>query len=157
MVGRTRLAFGGALVMAIVGAMVAMLMMAQAAPTSLGNANATATSATGLAGATTETALPSATASKVPILTEKPTQAPTLQVGQQMTLHGTIASMNSNGFLLQTSGAGIVTVVVDSQTTYQGAASSFSGLQQGMQADVTCVYQADGTFLAIHVSVEIDN
>jgi Domain of unknown function (DUF5666) len=70
-------------------------------------------------------------------------------------LQGTVTSTSpfTSSFVLGLDGAPPMTVDVNSNTVFRGAASSLSTLASGMQADVRGVHQSDGTFLASWVDV----
>lgn len=151
MVNRTRVAAGGAVALAIFGAILAMqgVMQTSARAGSSGQANMGATNSATTAGST---------ATKVPTAT--PTATP--QQPTEQTIQGTIASIGSNSFQLRQDGGATVTVVVNGQTAYHGAANTFSDLQSKWQAnqtrlraDVLGTYQTDGTFLAANVDSSI--
>jgi cytoskeletal protein RodZ len=88
----------------------------------------------------------------------QPTARPTATspVGQTVTLSGSVASVGTNTFALRRSGVSH-TIDVNGGTTFTGAATSFGGLQTGMQVQVNCTVQADGSCLASQVSSSSDN
>ncbi|HKW23011.1 MAG TPA: DUF5666 domain-containing protein [Ktedonobacterales bacterium] len=115
--------------------------------------------ATSVAGSVTSS--PSAggntgTPSPTDIPTNAPTVAPTtppIGAGQTIDLHGSIGDIKTaaNSFILSVNGAQR-TVVVNGQTSFQGASSSLQGLQKGWLAEVKGRAQSDGTFLAFLVN-----
>ncbi|HEU5349653.1 MAG TPA: hypothetical protein VFU63_13660, partial [Ktedonobacterales bacterium] len=60
-----------------------------------------------------------------------------IPVGQTVDLHGTIGTINTaaNSFILNVNGSP-TTIVANSQTSFQGAASSLQGLEMGWKAEV---------------------
>jgi hypothetical protein len=75
------------------------------------------------------------------------------------TLHGTVVSVDTgqNQFVVQQGNGTLTTVVVTSQTTYQGRASSLGSLTAGWKVVVTGAFQGDGTFKALNVNAPIDD
>lgn len=109
--------------------------------------------------ATTASATPTATA----VATVSPT--PTIPVVRSATrtpsrelidLHGTIESVNagSNQFIYKDTNGTTWTIQVTENTTYEGAAQTFSGLQAGMHAEVSGVPRSATTFRAYHVNTD---
>ncbi|HKT39409.1 MAG TPA: DUF5666 domain-containing protein [Ktedonobacterales bacterium] len=102
------------------------------------------------AGDHTATPLPTDTPANAP--TDVPTTPPTGS-GQTVDLHGSIGNINTaaNSFILNVNGTSR-TVVVNGQTSFQGASSTLQGLRTGWQAEVKGRAQSDGTFLAFLVN-----
>jgi hypothetical protein len=134
--------------LAIVGAVVAMLAVAQ--PTARAGSSSQANTGKAASTATRTRSVPTATPTPRPVPTGMPTP-----VRQATQVSGTITSVGSNGFQLRHNGTTVV-IVVDNQTAFRGDASSLSGLQTGWHADVSGVYQTGGTFLATTVDSSSD-
>jgi hypothetical protein len=130
-------------------------------PQTAGDLTAGATStATRLAATATATTRPSPSAtptSRVPTSTPSPTA--TTPSGQTTTLRGTVTKVNTSSgqFTARISGGATKTVTVQSQTTFQGACTSLSGLQPGWFVVVQGTYQPDGSFAATSVTSSFDN
>jgi hypothetical protein len=79
-----------------------------------------------------------------------PTPTPTPKAGQAGSVRGTVTNVNTNTslFAVRVFTGATTTVVVNSQTTFQGACTSLSGLHAGWSVTVQGVYQADGSLLA---------
>jgi hypothetical protein len=122
--------------------------------------NSTSGSATATSGKPTptsgESVSPTATAVAIPTNTPRP-PTPTPQIGQTIHIGGSIRSIstNPNSFSLHRLGVS-TTIDVNSSTSYSGIATSFSSLQVGWSAQVTCVVQADRSCLASQVSAFLD-
>jgi hypothetical protein len=84
------------------------------------------------------------------------TRTPTAQA---TSLHGSVTSVNisANLFTVRISGGATRTVVVTSQTLFQGACSTLGGLHTGWHVVVEGAYQDDGTFAATAVTSSFDN
>lgn len=107
----------------------------------------------GLASIGAATATPMASATSTP--TPRPA-TPTPAGGQLLDLHGTVSSTNpgAGSFIIRQSNGATTTVMVTSNTTFQGDARSVSGLQPGWHVDVKGLFQANGTFTASLVNAD---
>ena len=115
--------------------------------TGSGTASATSAKSTSTPG---DGASPTVPAGPIPTSTPRP-PTPTPAVGQVIHLGGDIRSINSPRFSV-VSRTGVTTIIdVNSGTTYSGFATSFSQLQVGLSAGVTCTVQADRSCLASSV------
>jgi hypothetical protein len=109
------------------------------------------------------TATPSALATSTPTATAKaPTataKAPTATSVPTLTLHGTVQNVDTTAgqFVMRQGNGTLTTVVVTSQTTYQGSASSLGTLEAKWKVQVKGVFQGDGTFKAFNVNASIDD
>jgi hypothetical protein len=102
-------------------------------------------------------ASPTATAVAIPTNTPRP-PTPTPQVGQTIHLGGSIQGIDAGAGTFSLRRLGVTTIIdVNSNTTYSGSATSFSSLQVGWSAQVTCVVQADRSCLASQVNSFLDN
>jgi hypothetical protein len=103
-----------------------------------------------------ETATPTTpTPGKSPTATPTPRPpTPTAGSAQIITLHGTVGTINTGAgtFTIKLGGGSTKTVRVTSQTTFQGDATSLSGIHSGWHVDVQGVYQANGTFTAYSIN-----
>lgn len=107
----------------------------------------------GIAAIGTGTATPAArTPGKSPTAT--PTPTPTAGNGQPNPLRGVVANVDTstNSFTVRVFGGATKSVIVTSQTTFQGVASSLSGLSPGWTVQVRGVYRADGALVASDVN-----
>lgn len=112
--------------------------------------------------AATPGATPSATPGTSPTATptpRPPTPTPTPKAGQAGIIQGTVTTVNTSTslFTVRVFPGATETVVVNSQTSFQGACTSLSGLQSGWQVSVHGTYQADGSFAASSVYSSLDN
>jgi heme/copper-type cytochrome/quinol oxidase subunit 2 len=125
--------------------------VATATPTVVSAATAAVT-------ATVTDVAPTATVAATDTPSARPTATPraTTTVGQQVDWHDRVSSVNtfSSTFRLRNRG---VTVVVNSQTTYAGVASSLSQMRSGMLVEVQGVIQGDGSVLASQVSTQLND
>ena len=130
-------------------------MLSGANPGSLINtiaARATATATASTAATATSSSTPDTTNSPAATATAPgaaPTQAPS---GQVIDLHGTITDIGSSQFTLRDASGTNWTVQVTSNTAYDGAAKTFSGLRERMVAEVKGVITAGTTFRAYLVN-----
>jgi cytoskeletal protein RodZ len=113
-------------------------------PTSGGSAPSSATTPTTSASGTTPS--PTSTPGKSPTATptrRPPTPTPTPKNGQAGTINGTVTSVDTtaNQFTVRMISGALKTVFVNSQTTFQGACTSLSGLHTGWDVVVQGVYQ----------------
>lgn len=113
---------------------------------------------TGTPDLTPVAATPTLAPTVVPTRTPRPTPTP-LRVGQRVQLDGTIGtiSTSSDTFVLRRFNSPSLTIDVTSATQYQGAATSFQGLQSGWQAQVVGIVQTDESIAASQVNSSIDN
>lgn len=79
-----------------------------------------------------------------------PTPTPTPRAGQAGGVRGTVTNVNTSTslFTVRVFTGATTNVIVNSQTTFQGACTSLSGLHTGWSVIVQGVYQADGSLLA---------
>lgn len=151
--------FRSRVILAIVGIIViggASAALALLSGTNTGSrVNATAAAATATAAARAVADSTSTPTSPAPTATA-PVAAPThaSSSGEIIDLHGSITDVGSMQFTLQDGSGTTWTVQVASNTTYEGAAQTFDGLQAGMSAEVKGVITGDATFHAYHVHAE---
>ncbi|MGZ6388715.1 MAG: DUF5666 domain-containing protein [Ktedonobacterales bacterium] len=145
---RTAITVIGVVIIGSASAIGVLLSAAHSGPSiaALGQATATAT----------PSPTPSATVSPTPTpttLAPRPTRTPS---GQIIDLHGTIKSINSddNQFTYTDTAGKTWTIRVTSNTTYEGVAQTFGGLQAGMRAEVSGVITGTATFRAYHVNTD---
>ena len=105
----------------------------------------------------TETAMPAPTATTQPTPTSVPTAAPTATrtlVGS--TIRGTVVSVDTGANTLIISRNGVrYTIVVNDSTTYSGAATQLSDIQQDWRVSVTIAAQNGSAYLAQRVSASL--
>lgn len=125
--------------------------------------NPTSSNGTGTATSAQPTSTPGDSASPTATAPSRPTATPRLStptpaVGQIVHLFGSIRGINTSAGSFSLHRNGVTTTIdVNSGTTYSGSATSFSGLQLGWFAQVTCQIQADRSCLASQVSANPDN
>ena len=98
--------------------------------------------------------------SSTPTATPKPRPpTPTPGSGQATNLRGTVTSVNTAAslFTVRLYGGAAKTIIVQTQTTFQGACTALSGMHTGWQVVVKGKYQADGSFVASNVTSSWDN
>ena len=69
---------------------------------------------------------------------------------------GTVASVGSSSFVVTVASGKTITVTVNSQTQYGGAASSFADVKANERISASGSMQSDGTFAAARVEVDTD-
>ena len=121
-------------------------------------ATATAGSGSGPGAGANPTATTPPTATISPTATTQSRPTPTIPAGQPAHIQGQVTSVSqsANTFTVLVSTT-TYTIVVNAQTTYSGSEQSLSQITRGSDAEVTGIWQTDGSILASNVNAQADN